>query len=435
MLYQIYEYQRAMMLAWADQSAQAFVNPFSPFAYIPGAKHFAAGWERLHCLSTGGDEPTFGIPDIVRDGCVVPVVEQIVWESPFCRLRRFEATTSARHGDVQRAVPAVLVCAPLAGHHAVMLREVVQSLLQEHIVYVTDWSNARHIPVADGSFHLDDYVTHVQEFIREIDVASLHVLAVCQATVPALGAIALLASRDERTPSSLTLIGGPIDARRSPTAIGRLASSHSIQWFRRNLVYTVPQPYAGAGRQVCPSFVQLSGLAAAQSAPLWDLYADYCATLARGDAELANSHWQALLDYSAVLDMAADFYLDTVRTVFQEFQMAFGSWQVRGQAVRPQDIRSTALLTIEGELDDISGRGQTHAAHDLCRGLSSRDKRLVTIPGCSHYDLFRGPTWRTKVFPSICDLTRHYAQPLGGRLRAKRAVRASTTFPCWNLTR
>jgi len=406
MLYQIYEYQRAMMLAWADQSAQAFANPFSPFAYIPGAKQFAAGWERLHCLSTGCDKPTFGITDIVRDGCVVPVVEEIVSESPFCRLRRFEAPAP---GDVQQAVPAVLVCAPLAGHHAVMLREVVVSLLHEHIVYVTDWSNARHIPVADGSFHLDDYVTHVQDFIREIDVAPLHVLAICQATVAALGAIALLASRDETTPSSLTLIGGPIDARRSPTAIGRLASNHPIQWFRRNLVYAVPQPYAGAGRQVCPSFVQLSGLAAAQSAPLWDLYADYCANLARGEAERANSQWQALLDYSAVLDMAADFYLDTVRTVFQEFRLAFGTWHVRGQAVRPQDIRSTALLTIEGELDDISGRGQTHAAHDLCQGLSSRDKRLVNIAGSSHYDLFRGPTWRTKVFPSICDLTRHYA--------------------------
>ncbi|RWA56378.1 esterase [Cupriavidus sp. UYMSc13B] len=405
MLYQIFEYQRAMMLAWADQSAQAFVSPLSPFAYIPGAKHFAAGWERLHCLSAACDEPAFGITAILRDGCVVPVVEQVVLESPFCRLRRFEAAAAGGHDDVQQPI---LVCAPLAGHHAIMLREVVQSLLQEHIVYVTDWTNARHVPVADGTFHLDDYVIHVQRFIRQIDAVPLHVLAICQATVPALAAIALLASRDETTPCSLTLIGGPIDARRSPTAIGRLATSQSIQWFQRNLVYAVPQPYAGAGRLVCPSFVQVPGLAAAQPSPLWDLCGDYCVNLARGDVECANSHWQALLDYSAVLDMAAEFYLDTVRTVFQEFQIAFGTWQVRGQAVRPQDIRSTALLTIEGELDDISGRGQTHAAHDLCRGLSSRDKRLVTIPGCNHYDLFRGPTWRSEVFPSICDMTRHY---------------------------
>ncbi|MEM5432634.1 Intracellular poly(3-hydroxybutyrate) depolymerase (fragment) (plasmid) [Cupriavidus taiwanensis] len=195
MLYQNYEYQRAMTLAWADQSAQAFANPFSRFAYIPGAKQFAAGWDRPHCLSTARDDPSFGIADIVRDGRVVPVVEQIASERPFCRLWHFEAPAP---GHVQQAVRAVLVRAPLAGHHAVMLREVVLSLLHEHIVHVTDWSNARHIPVADGSFHLDDYITHVQDFIREIDVAPLHVLAICQATVPALGAIALLASRDER---------------------------------------------------------------------------------------------------------------------------------------------------------------------------------------------------------------------------------------------
>ncbi|MCY1276487.1 polyhydroxyalkanoate depolymerase, intracellular [compost metagenome] len=406
MLYQIFEYQRTMMKAWAEESARALISPLSPLAYLPAAGNFAACWENLYRLSTACEEPTFGITTILRDGRVVPVVEQIVSESPFCRLRRFEATAAVGHDDGQQAIPAVLVCAPLAGHHAVMLREVVQSLLQEHIVYVTDWSNARNVPVADGAFHLDDYVVHVQRFIRQIGVSALHVLAVCQATVPALGAIALLASRDETTPSSLTLIGGPIDARRSPTAIGRLASSHSIQWFRRNLVHPVPHPYAGAGRQVCPSFVQLSGLAAAQSSPLWGLCEGYWANLARGDAERTNVHWQALLDYSAVLDMAAEFYLDTVRTVFQEFQIAFGTWQVRGQAVRPQDIRSTALLTIEGELDDISGRGQTHAAHDLCRGLSSRDKRLVTIDDCTHYDLFRGPVWRTEVFPRISDMLR-----------------------------
>lgn len=408
MLYPIFEYHRTMMKAWADEAANALVSPLSPLSYLPGGRNFAACWENLYRLSSACEEPTFGITAIFRDGRVVPVVEQIVSESPFCRLRRFEASAAVGYDDGQQTIPAVLVCAPLAGHHAVMLRDVVQSLLQEHIVYVTDWSNARNVPVTDGSFHLDDYVVHVQRFIRQIDVSPLHVLAICQATVPALGAIALLASRDENTPSSLTLIGGPIDARRSPTAIGRLALSHSIQWFRHNLVHPVPHPYTGAGRQVCPSYLQLSGLAAAQASPLWGLWEGYWASLARGDAERANVHWQALLDYSAVLDLAAEFYLDTVQTVLQEFQIAFGTWQVRGQAVRPQDIRSTALLTIEGELDEISGRGQTHAAHDLCRGLSSRDKRLITIDDCTHYDLFRGPTWRTEVFPSIREMIRDY---------------------------
>ncbi|BDB29261.1 hypothetical protein CTP10_R66740 (plasmid) [Cupriavidus sp. P-10] len=200
MLYQIFDYQRTLMKAWADESARALVSPLSPLAYLPAAGNFAACWENLYRLSTACEEPTFGITTILRDGRVVPVVEQIVSESPFCRLRRFEATPAVGHDDSQQAIPAVLVCAPLAGHHAVMLREVVQSLLQEHIVYVTDWSNARNVPVADGAFHLDDYVVHAQRFIHQIGVSPLHVLAVCQATVPALGAIALLASRDETTP-------------------------------------------------------------------------------------------------------------------------------------------------------------------------------------------------------------------------------------------
>lgn len=339
-----------------------------------------------------------GITAIFRDGRVVPVVDQSSRKARFaaCGALKLPQPLGITTGSKRFRL---LVCAPLAGHHAVMLREVVQSL--QHIVYVTDWSNARNVPVTDGSFHLDDYVVHVQRFIRQIDVSPLHVLAICQATVPALGAIALLASRDEKTPTSLTLIGGPIDARRSPTAIGRLASSHSIQGFDAIWFTQCRIPYAGAGRQVCPSFLQLSGLAAAQASPLWGLCEGYWADLARGEAERANVHWQALLDYSAVLDLAAEFDVDTVRTVFQEFQIAFGAWQVRGQAVRPQDIRSTALLTIEGKLDDISGRGQTHAAHDLCRGLASRHKRLVTIDDCTHYDFFRGPTWRTEVFPAF----------------------------------
>lgn len=355
-------------------------------------------------FGTTSDEPGFSIASIHLDGCVVPVVEQIVLEYPFCRLRRF--ATIAAERDAGRASSAILVCAPLAGHHAVMLREVVQSLLEDNVVYVTDWCNARHVPMDDGPFHLNDYVLYIQRFIREIGAESLHVVAVCQATVPALGAIALLESQDEPTPRSLTLIGGPVDARCNPTAIGRLASSQPLQWFQRNLVHPVPRPYAGAGRQVCPSFVQIAGLAAAEPSTFGELYCDYWLGLARGDAEVGQKLWQALRAYGAVLDMAAEFYLDTIRTVFQEFQLVLGTWQVQGQPVRPQDIQTTALLTIEGELDKVSGRGQTHAAHDLCLRIAPHNKQFVTVPNCGHYGLFSGHTWRTEVLPSVRNMTR-----------------------------
>ncbi|WP_434034621.1 polyhydroxyalkanoate depolymerase [Cupriavidus sp. a3] len=404
MLYQIVEYQRATMAALAIQASRAFIHPMSPFSYVPGASDFAACWEMLSRVGSPCDEPSFSITAIQLRGCVVPVEETVLLENPFCRLLRF-TTGSAKH-EAGQPSSSILLCAPLAGHHAVMLREVVESLLHEHIVYVTDWSNARNVPVSDGPFHLDDYVLFIKRLIRQIEAESLHVLAICQATVPTLAAVALLASEDEPTPQTLTLIGGPIDARRSPTAIGDLAARHSLQWFQRNLIHAVPEPYMGVGRQVCPSFVQVAGLAAADSSSLTTLYRDFCLSLARGDADLAQRHGQALDAYNAVLDMAAEFYLDTISTVFQDFRLPRGTWQVQGHAVRPQDIRTTALLTIEGECDEISGRGQTHAAHDLCQGIALRGKRLVTVPRCGHYDLFSGPCWHREVFPTICDMTR-----------------------------
>jgi poly(3-hydroxybutyrate) depolymerase len=410
MLYQLVEYQRALLApftAWAASAANAFIDPASPFAYVPGASGFAAGYEMLYRLGRTCEKPSFGIITAIRrDGHVIAVAEQVIVEGPVCRLLRFAPDMGALD-PCTAPTPPVLVCAPLAGHHAVMLREVVQALLPEHVVYVTDWNDARRVPVAEGPFHLDDQVAHLQAFIRRIGAEPLHVLAICQATVPALAAVSLLASAGEPTPRSLILVGGPVDARRSPTALGRLAARHSLAWFQRNLIYAVPQPYPGAGRKVCPSFLQLAGLAAAQPERLGEAYWDYCLDLVRCDPVRAKEHRRACDAYHAVLDMAAEFYLDTIQLVFQEFQLARGSWQVRGEAVRPQDIRTTALLTIEGEQDEISGRGQTQAAHDLCQGIAACDKRHLTARQCGHYDLFCGPRWCTDVYPRIRDLTGH----------------------------
>jgi poly(3-hydroxybutyrate) depolymerase len=414
MLYQLIEYQRTLLkplTVWAAGATNAFADPDSLFAHIPGAQCVAAGYELLYRFSKTYAKPEFGITEVEQDGRKIPVVEQIILDRPFCRLLRF-----AHHAAPVDAVarlkdsrPVVLVCAPLAGHHAVLLREAVETLLLDHEVYITDWIDARSVPVDAGPFHLDDYVAHVQEFIRQIGADHLHVLAVCQATVPALAAISLLASAGEPTPKSLILMGGPVDARRSATAVDLFTASQPLDWFQEHLIHSVPDQYPGAGRKVYPSFLQHAGLVAMhpdrQVRSHWDYYLD----IVRGDGERANAHRRTCDEYNAVLDMAAEYYLETIQVVFQEFRLARGNWSVRGQSVRPQDIRTTALLTVEGELDDVAGRGQTQAAHDLCRGIAGRHKRHFTARGCGHYDLFSGPYWQTEVYPIVRDLIRQYA--------------------------
>ncbi|MFJ4292329.1 polyhydroxyalkanoate depolymerase [Cupriavidus sp. NPDC089707] len=409
MLYQLAEYQRALLApftAWAANAAKSLVAPDSPLVRVPGAAYFAAGYDILYRLGKTWEKPTFGIAAIEHDGHAIPVVEQVVLEKPFCRLLRFAHDAVELDATTRRPTPTVLVCAPLAGHHAVMLRDVVHALLPEHVVYVTDWKDARGVPLAEGPFHLDDYVAQLQTFIRWIGAEPLHVLAVCQATVPALAAISLLASAGEPTPASLILMGGPIDARRNPSVIDRLVARHPLAWFQWHLIQTVPHPYPGAGRKVYPSFLQMAGLLGAQPCRLVEVQRDYFLDLVQGEVELAEMHRRIYEAHLALLDLAAEFYLDTVQVVFHEFRLARGNWRIQGQAVRPQDIRTTALLTIEGERDAISARGQTQAAHDLCRSIAARDKRHVTVRRCGHYDLFCGPRWRTDVFPDICALTR-----------------------------
>ncbi|WP_349607226.1 polyhydroxyalkanoate depolymerase [Cupriavidus sp. DF5525] len=411
MLYQFLEYQRALLhplTIWAAGAAHAFGNPDSPLAGLPGAPYFAAGYEFLYRLGEACEKTEFNITAVEQEGRTTPVVEQLVLDSPFCRLLRFAAEPAA-DCSVAKERPAVLLCAPLAGHHAVMLREIVTTLLPDHEVYVTDWIDARRVPLADGQFDLDENVALLQAFIRLIGTERLHVLAICQSTVPALAAISLLASGGEPTPLSLILVGGPIDARRSPTAVNRLAAHRSLEWFQQNLIYAVPDRYPGAGRKVYPSFLQYAGLVATQPDRLVASQWDYYLELVWGDSAGADTCRRACDAYNAVLDMAAEFYLDTIRIVFQEFRLALGDWRVRGQPVRPQDIHTTALLTIEGELDDIAGRGQTHAAHDLCPGIAPCHKRHITARQCGHYDLFLGPRWRTAIGPVVRDQIRQFA--------------------------
>jgi len=416
MLYQLHEFQRALLsplTAWTQAASKSFANPASPLTYVPGATRLSAGYELLYRLGKDYEKPGFNLHQIVKDGRNIPIVEQTIVEKPFCRLMRFK-----RYSDDSDAVtqlkdePVVLVCAPLSGHHSTLLRDTVRTLLQDHKVYITDWIDARMVPLEDGSFDLDDYVSYIEDFIRHIGAKNLHVISVCQPTVPVLAAISLMASRGEDTPCTMTMMGGPIDARMSPTAVNSLATQHSIEWFKNNVIYKVPANYPGFGRKVYPGFLQHTAFVTMNperhAASHWDFYQ----SLLRGDEEDAEAHRRFYDEYNAVLDMAAEYYLQTIEVVFQQFRLAEGTWEVNGESVRPQDIKKTALFTIEGELDDISGSGQTRAAHELCTGIPENNRRHLTAEKCGHYGIFSGRRWRTIIYPQLREfIVKHHSAP------------------------
>ncbi len=414
MLYQMVEFQRALaapMTAAAASFAKAFANPASPFHLWPGASRMAAGLELMYRLGKAYEKPEFGIQSVQSHGREIPVLQRTEIDKPFCKLIRFD-----RYGDDAATVarlnsdPTVLICAPLSGHHATLLRDTVRTLLPEHKVYLTDWVDARMVPLSAGRFGLSDYVRYIEEFVRHLGAENLHVISVCQPTVPVLAVISLMASRGEKTPRTMTMMGGPIDGRLSPTSVNSLATQRPFEWFENNLIYTVPANYPGAGRRVYPGFLQHSGFVAMNPQRHFNSHWDYFLDLVRGDKEDAAAHVAFYDEYNAVLDMDADFYLDTIRTVFQDFDLPNGSWYIDGENVRPQDIRGTALLTIEGELDDISGSGQTEAAQTLCSGIARNRRQHYVAAGAGHYGVFSGRRWREKVYPEVRAFIRKFAK-------------------------
>ncbi|MEY4426401.1 MAG: polyhydroxyalkanoate depolymerase, partial [Pseudomonadota bacterium] len=284
----------------------------------------------------------------------------------------------------------------------------VATMLKDHKVYITDWKNARTVPLSEGEFHLDDYVNYVQEFIRHAQAryGNCHVISVCQPTVPVLAAVSLMATRGETTPLSLTMMGGPIDARKSPTAVNNLAMNKPFSWFENNVIYKVPANFEGAGRRVYPGFLQHSGFVAMNPQNHRNSHFDYFNDLIKGDNSSAESHRKFYDEYNAVLDMDADYYLETIATVFQDFKLVNGTWDVKNvdgkpERVKPADIKTSALLTVEGELDDISGSGQTQAAHDLCSGIAKSKRQHFEAKGAGHYGIFSGRRWREQVYPQV----------------------------------
>jgi poly(3-hydroxybutyrate) depolymerase len=406
MLYQLYETQRALMAPFsefASASAKLYNHPLSPFAHTPMAQRVSAGFDLLHRLAKEYEKPEFEITSVAVDGVNVAVQEQVALQKPFCRLLRFKRfSDDPKALATMKSQPTVLVVAPLSGHHSTLLRDTVRALLHDHKVFITDWTDARMVPLSEGPFHLDDYVAYVQEFIRLIG-SSVHVISVCQPTVPVLAAVSLLASGQEFTPRTLTMMGGPIDARKSPTAVNNLAMNKSYSWFETNVIYRVPPNFPGAGRRVYPGFLQHTGFVAMNPDRHLQSHYDYFRHLIAGDDDSAEAHRQFYDEYNAVLDMPAEYYLDTIKTVFQDFALVNGTWTVAGAPVRPQDISTSALLTIEGELDDISGAGQTRAAHDLCSGIPKARQFHYDVEGAGHYGIFSGRRWREKVYPQVKD--------------------------------
>ncbi len=417
MLYQLFETQRALLSPFSEfaaASAKLYSNPLSPFAHTPLAQRMSASLDLMHRLAKDYEKPEFDIRTVEVDGVEVAVQELVAVDKPFCRLLRFKRyTDNPQVLAKMKDQPTVLVVAPLSGHHSTLLRDTVKQLLKDHKVYITDWTDARMVPLEVGPFHLDDYIAYVQEFIRHAGGADCHVISVCQPTVPVLAAISLMASNGEPTPRSMTMMGGPIDARKSPTAVNNLALNRSFNWFENNVIYRVPTNFPGAGRAVYPGFLQHTGFVAMNPDRHLSSHYDYFLDLVRGDDDGAEAHRKFYDEYNAVLDMPAEYYLDTIKTVFQDFALVNGTWEVKGQLVRPQDIKTTALLTVEGELDDISGAGQTRAAHDLCEGVPKAHQLHYDVAGAGHYGIFSGRRWREMVYPEVRNFIAKYeAAPL-----------------------
>jgi poly(3-hydroxybutyrate) depolymerase len=412
MLYQLHENQRALkkpLANFAHSASKAYASPWSMLGQNPLTKNLSAGYELLHRLGKDYKKPEFNIDSVDMDGVNVVIHEHVEMDKAFCRLLSFERYSNdvSTLTDIKNQ-PVVLVVAPLSGHYATLLRDTVQTLLQDHRVYITDWKNARQIPLKEGEFHLDDYVNYVQQFIRHLQGThgNCHLLSVCQPTVPVLAAISLMASRGETTPLSMTMMGGPIDARESPTSVNEFATGKSYDWFEQNVIYRVPANYAGVGRRVYPGFLQHTGFVAMNPSSHAQHHVDYFKDLVRGDDAGAQAHRKFYDEYNAVLDMDADFYLDTIKVVFQDYSLAKGTWEVRGEdgkleLVRPQDITTTAVFSVEGELDDITGAGQTTAVHALCAGIPQELHQHLEVKKAGHYGIFSGHRWHEQTYPAL----------------------------------
>ena len=409
-----------MMLAPAraasDMTKLVLDNPANPFSHTPAGRSMVAACELFERATRRYSKPAFGLHETTIDGRTVAVAEEIVWTRPFCSVISFR-----RDGDERtRRQPKLLIVAPMSGHYATLLRGTVEAFLPTHNVMITDWADASMVPVAAGAFDLDTYVDYVKEMARDLG-PDLHVLAVCQPSVPVLAAVARLESENSpHIPRTMTLMGGPVDTRRSPTAVNTLAEERGVNWFRRHCIHTVPFGYPGATRQVYPGFLQLSGFMAMNLDRHVTAHRDMFDHLVRGADEKSEKHRDFYDEYLAVMDLTAEFYLQTVEVVFVEHRLPKGEMTHRGEPVDLLAIRRCAIMAVEGEMDDISGVGQTLATLDLTPNLPS-DKKLYHLQEkVGHYGVFNGSRFRSQIAPRIAEFTlRHGPAPTSPLVRMK----------------
>ncbi|MCO5090828.1 polyhydroxyalkanoate depolymerase [Bosea sp. (in: a-proteobacteria)] len=383
----------------SDAMHLAFRNPANPLTYTPFGRTVVANCELFERVTRRYGKPAFGLGETTINGVKVAVEERVVWERPFCKLVYFDRQTGRR----RKPQPKVLMVAPMSGHYSTLLRGTVEAFLPGHEVYITDWVDARLVPLSEGGFDLDDYIDYVIAMLQTLG-PDTHVMAICQPSVPVLAAIARMeAESDPCAPRSMTLMGGPIDTRCSPTAVNNLAMERGTDWFRRNCITVVPFPHMGAFRQVYPGFMQLSGFMAMNIDRHVTAHYEMYKNLVSGDGDSAEKHREFYDEYLAVMDLTAEFYLQTVDTVFVKHALPKGEMMHRDRPVDLAAVRRVALMTVEGEMDDISGVGQTRAAHDLCVNIPN-DKRVHYLqPKVGHYGVFNGSRFRSEIQPRISD--------------------------------
>ncbi|MGE0855851.1 MAG: polyhydroxyalkanoate depolymerase [Hyphomicrobiaceae bacterium] len=406
MQYVAYELAHMMLqpTRLATRTLKHFLDlPFCQYAGGTFAKQVSAICEVFEGVTRRYGKPEWDIHETTLHGLKVPVNEETVWSRPFCNLVHFDRSEAVVG---KRYDPKLLIVAPMSGHYATLLRGTVREMIKEHNVYVTDWVDSRDVPLLHGRFDLDDFIDYLIEMIQFLG-PNTNIMAVCQPSVPTLAAAAVMAARnDPCQPASLTLMGGPIDTRRNPTVVNNLAEKRSIDWFRRNVITQVPFPNAGFMRPVYPGFIQLTGFMQMNLERHTDAHMSLFDNLVKGDCDSVRAHKDFYEEYLAVMDLPAEFYLQTIETVFQRHDLPNGKLMHRGELVDCGAITKTALITVEGERDDICGLGQTEAAHDLCRNIPADEHYHYVQPGVGHYGVFNGGRFRSEIAPRIREMIR-----------------------------
>lgn len=396
-IYNMYEWQQMALSPYraAAKIAQKFYdNPFNPFYSSPLNRTASAGIEVFERITRKYGKPVFGIKSVMVDGRKHKVKQMVTLKKPFCRLLHFKKDPALKQ-------PKMLIVAPMSGHYATLLRGTVEDMLPYFDVYITDWYNAREVPMTEGIFDLDDYIDYVIDFIAHFK-GKAHVMGVCQPVVPVAAAVAIMENEGNKShPRSMILVGGPIDGRINPTMVNDLADKKPIEWFEQNLVSRVPFQYKGAGRAVYPGFLQLASFISMNPESHFEKHKEYYENLIKGDGESAEKHEKFYDEYLSVMDIPAEFYLQTIKTVFQDFALPLGKMQSRGRPANLANIKETALMALEGEHDDISGIGQSKAALKLAKKLPNSKKEYYMQKGVGHYGIFNGHKFREFVVPEI----------------------------------